>query len=71
MEKTTGYFVAEMEIDALAVVPHPVTDESVIDELAKFGLFFDRASKDLALGINKVREKLAERGSRWNADNFL
>jgi hypothetical protein len=61
VEKTDDYFVAEMEIDPLAVVPHPVTDESVIDELAKFGLFFDRASKDLALGINKVRERLSER----------
>src|SRR4029077_20948818 len=32
-----------------------------IDELAKYGLFFEPATKDLALGINKVRERLSER----------
>jgi hypothetical protein len=61
VEKLKGYFVAEMEIDPLAVIPHPVTEESIVDELAKYELFFDKASKDLALGINKVREKLSER----------
>ena len=59
--KLRGGSVCELEIDALAVVPHPVTDESIIDELAKYGLFFEKATKDLALGINKVRERLAER----------
>ena len=38
-----------------------MTEESIVDELAKYELFFDKASKDLALGINKVREKLSER----------
>jgi hypothetical protein len=61
LEKTDGYFVAEMEIDPLAIVPHPVTDESIVDELAKYELYFEPASKDLALGINKVRERLSER----------
>lgn len=61
VDKTKGYFVADMEIDKLAVVPHPVTDESILDELAKYELFFEPATKDLALGINKVRERLAER----------
>ena len=59
--KTKDYFVADMEIDKLAVIPHPITDESILDELAKYGLFFEPATKDLALGINKTREKLAER----------
>ena len=59
--KTKGYFVADYEIDRLAVIPHPVTDESIIDELAKYDLYFEPATKDLALGINKVRERLAER----------
>ncbi len=61
VEKTKGYFVADYEIDKLAVVPHPITDESIIDELAKYDLYFEPATKDLALGINKVREKLSER----------
>ena len=59
--KTKGYFVADYEIDRLAVIPHPVTDESIIDELAKYDLYFEPATKDLALGINKVRERLLER----------
>ena len=61
VEKLKGREAAELEIDPLAVVPHPVTDESIVDELAKYGLFFEKATKDLALGINKVRERLAER----------
>ena len=61
VEKTSGYFVADTEIDPLAVVRHPVTEESIVDELATYGLFFEPATKDLALGINKVRERLSER----------
>ena len=61
VEKLRGREAVELEIDPLAVVPHPVTDESIVDELAKYGLFFEKATKDLALGINKVRERLAER----------
>jgi hypothetical protein len=53
------------------VVPHPVTEESIVDELAKYDLFFEPASKDLALGINKVREKLMERDSFNNATIFF
>ena len=69
--KTKGRFVVDYEIDKLAVVPHPVTDESIVDELAKYDLFFEPASKDLALGINKVREKLMERDSFSNATIFF
>ena len=61
MEKTKDRVPVELEIDPLAVIAHPVTEESIVDELAKYGLFFDKATKDLALGINKVRERLAER----------
>src|SRR4029077_2328745 len=61
VEKTKGYFVTQYEIDKLAVMPHPVTEESIIDELAKYELSFEPATKDLALGINKVRERLSER----------
>jgi hypothetical protein len=61
VEKTKGRFVADYEIDKLAVIPHPVTEESILDELAKYGLYFEPATKDLAFGINKVRERLSER----------
>jgi len=60
-ERLEGRFVADMEIDPFAVIEHPVTDESILDELSKYGLFFERATKDRAVGINKVRERLAER----------
>ena len=69
--KTKGYFVADYEIDRLAVIPHPVTDESIIDELAKYDLYFEPATKDLALGINKVRERLAERDPFGNPTIFF
>lgn len=69
--KTRGYFVTDMEIDKLAILPHPVTEESIIDEFAKYDLFFEPASKDRALGINKVREKLAERDNFGNATIFF
>ena len=38
--RTKGRFVADMEIDKLAVIPHPVTEESIVDELAKYDLVF-------------------------------
>jgi hypothetical protein len=60
-EKLEGRFVTDMEIDPFAVIEHPVTEESIIDELSKYGLFFEKSTKDLAVGINKVRERLSER----------
>ena len=61
VERLKGRWAVDMEIDPLAVIPHPVTEESIVDELAKYGLFFEKSTKDLALGINKVRERLSER----------
>lgn len=59
--KTKTYFVPDMEIDPFAIIPHPVTNESVQDELLKYGLWFEKSTKDLSTGINKVRERLNER----------
>lgn len=59
--KTEGYFVADTEIDPFAVIPHPVTNESVVDELMKYDLYFDKSTKDLTTGIIKTRERLRER----------
>lgn len=66
IDRTAGYFVANCEIDPFALIDHPVTGENVADELAKFDLFVDPATKDLRTGINKVREKLAERDPNGN-----
>jgi hypothetical protein len=59
--KTKGYFVADTEIDPFAVIPHPVTNESIVDELMKYDLYFEKSTKDLSTGINKTRERLKER----------
>ena len=59
--KTKDYFVADEEINPFAVIPHPVTNESIVDELMKYNLYFDKATKDLTTGIIKVRERLKER----------
>ena len=61
LSKTKGYFVADLEIDPFAVIPHPVTNESIVDEFMKYDLFFEKATKDLTTGIIKVRERLKER----------
>lgn len=61
VDKTNGYLVADKEIDPLAIIEHPVTGESIVDELCKYGLFFNPATKDLSRGINAVRKRLAER----------
>jgi hypothetical protein len=61
LSKTKGYFVADTEIDPFAVIPHPVTNESIVDELMKYDLFFEKSTKDLSTGINKTRERLKER----------
>lgn len=62
VEKTDGYFVATQEIDPDALIEHPVSECSVVDTLATYGLFFTPASKDRSLGINLTKKKLAERG---------
>jgi hypothetical protein len=59
--KTAGYFVADTEIDPFAIIPHPVTNESIVDELLKYDLVFTPATKDLTTGIIRVRERLKER----------
>lgn len=61
LAKTKNYFVADTEIDPFAVIPHPVTKESIVDELMKYDLFVEPATKDLTTGIIKVRERLKER----------
>jgi len=61
LAKTKNRYVADMEIDPFAVIPHPVTGESIVDEFMKYDLYFDKATKDLSTGINRVRERLAER----------
>jgi hypothetical protein len=64
--KTKNYFVADTEIDPFAIIPHPVTKESIQDELMKYDIFVDPATKDLSTGINRVREKLKERDAQGN-----
>lgn len=53
--------VVDQIIDPFAVVPNAVDGSSVLDALDAYGLWFEKASKDLTLGITKVRERLAER----------
>lgn len=60
-EKRKGRFVANSLIDPRAVIESPVTNLSIIDELAKFELYFEMGSKDMSLGISSTRAKLAER----------
>ncbi|HEU0048812.1 MAG TPA: hypothetical protein VFQ43_14575 [Nitrososphaera sp.] len=66
LAKTKDHFVADFEIDPFAVIPHPVTNESIVDELMKYDLYFDKATKDLTTGIIKVRERLKERDPQGN-----
>lgn len=61
VDKSEGYFVADREIDRFALIPHPVYETTIVDELLPYGLFFEPATKDKRLGINKVRQKLLER----------
>lgn len=60
-EKLHRRHVVDYLIDPRAVIDSPVTNESILDELNKYDLYFEEASKDLTLGISKVREKLMER----------
>ena len=62
LSKCEGYFVAQTEIDQFAMIPNPVDGTCIVDELATYGLFVEPATKDKRFGINKVRERLAERG---------
>jgi hypothetical protein len=57
-EKVKGRFVCNQLIDPRSVIESPVTDESILDELAKYDLYFDMGSKDMMGGISKVRETL-------------
>lgn len=61
LARTQGRNVIDQEIDPFALIPHPVTGESVQDELAKYGLFPVPSTKDLTTGIIKTDQRLAER----------
>lgn len=61
--KVKDRHVQDQLIDPRAVIESPVTDESILDELAKYDLYFEKGSKDLAGGISKVREHLKLRTS--------
>lgn len=56
-----GRFVLDLLIDPKAVNPDPRDDSTILDDLWAEGLCFDKGSKDLTLGISRVREKLNER----------
>ncbi len=60
-EWVKGRFVPDYLIDPRAVIESPVTGESILDKLMEFGLWFERGSKDMELGISSTREKLNER----------
>jgi len=60
-KKIDGRNCVDLLIDPFAVVPCAVTGESVLDELMKYELWFEKASKDLSTGVSRVRERLAER----------
>lgn len=53
--------VVDLIIDPKAVNPDPRDESTILDDLWAAGLPFDKASKDLTLGISRVREKLNER----------
>ncbi len=59
--KVAGRVVQDQLIDPRAVIESPVTDESILDELAKYDLYFEMGSKDMMGGISKVREHLSLR----------
>lgn len=56
-----GRNVVDLLIDPKAVNPDPRDDSTILDDLWAADLPFDKGSKDLTLGISRVREKLNER----------
>ena len=60
-EKVKNRYVHNYIIDPKAVIESPVTEESVLDVLMQYDFYFDKGSKDMDLGISKVRERLRER----------
>lgn len=56
-----GRNVVDLLIDPKAVNPDPRDESTILDDLWAADLPFDKASKDLTLGISRVREKLNER----------
>lgn len=60
-EWLVGRNVLDLLIDPKAVNPDPRDESTILDDLWAADLPFDKASKDLTLGISRVREKLNER----------
>lgn len=60
-KRLRGRHVVSYLIDPFAVIPNAIDGSSVLDELLNFDLCFEKASKDLTLGISKVQERLIER----------
>lgn len=70
-KRIQGYFVADMDMDPLAFIEHPVTQETIQDELLKYGLYFEKATKDMRRGILAVRERLKERDPQGKPTIFF
>ncbi len=58
-----GRNVVSWLIDPFAVIPSPIDGSSILTELYRFDLYFEKASKDLSFGITQVRERLKERSN--------
>lgn len=48
-------------IDPFSCVPDPRDGSCILDDIMESGLYFQKASKDLTLGVSRVRERLLER----------
>jgi len=64
VERFRGLYVSAIRCDPLAFIRDPITDTTIADEFANHGVFVEKAPKDLATGILKVKEALKK-------ENFL
>src|SRR5574343_326920 len=59
-EELDGCFVVRGRIDPIAYVNDPLTDSNMAEELARYGVLVERATKALAQGILRVQGELAK-----------
>lgn len=55
-------FMVRGKVDPMVSILDPITGTTIADEFARWGVWVEKASKDKALGILKVREELRRPG---------
>lgn len=65
LDKISGLYVYSAKCDPLAYINDPITGSNMEEEFANHGVFVEKATKALAMGILKVKEELQKENNLY------